>query len=158
MLNGSDTAQNTIEEAIRAAQDALHHAYLSARIQPMDGEATQIAQDAVWWYVDQAAVIGRNNLALWAAASQAGLRTAFGLQNASVEIWRALFDSAVQADRTWFDQATASVRRGQDATLQLVAAAFGLSRPSCPSRAASPICLVPQEIEPPSEPTEPYLA
>lgn len=89
-------------------------------------EAAQAAQEAVRKYLDESTTLGRSTLTTWAATTQAGLRTAFELQNATVQASRALFDSTIQANRAWMDQAAESMRKSQEVTAKLVAAGFNL--------------------------------
>lgn len=89
-------------------------------------EEMRVAQDAVRRYMDESESISRMYFDIWAATSQATLRTAFELQNTSIQAWRTMLDSTAQANRGWIEQAAESVRKNQEATGKVMAAGFDL--------------------------------
>ncbi len=89
-------------------------------------EVAKVAQDAARRYMDESASIGRTFVAAWGATVQAGLRTAFDLQNAVIQASRTILDASAQANRNWFDQGADSMRKSQDATAKLMASGLDM--------------------------------
>lgn len=99
-------------------------------------QATRIAQDAARRYMDESAAISRTYFNAWRAAMQAGLRTGYDLQNAMIQAWRTMFDASCQASHDWIDQTSESVRKSEDATARMVAAAFDIVESTMPKARA----------------------
>ncbi len=89
-------------------------------------EAARVAQDAARRYMEESAAIGRTYFNAWSATAQAGLRTAFDLQNTVIQASRTMLDATNQANRNWFDQTVESVHKGQDATARLMTAGLDM--------------------------------
>jgi len=89
-------------------------------------EAMKVAQDAVRRYMDESEAISRMYFDIWAAATQAAMRTGFELQNSSIQAWRSMIDSSAQANRGWMDQTTEMVRKSQDASGKVMTAGIDL--------------------------------
>ena len=84
-------------------------------------------------YMSETASLGKTYFDAWVATAQAGLRSAFDIQNAAMQTSRVMFDAAVQADRFWLDQAAESVRKSQDAAAKLASVAVGLAESGIPN-------------------------
>lgn len=95
-------------------------------------EATKLAQEAARRYVDETTAIGRTYFNSWAAATHAGLRLAFDVQNAMIQASRMMMDATTQANRTWLDQTADTVRKGQEATAKLVSTGFDMTASAMP--------------------------
>ena len=99
-------------------------------------EAVKFVQDAADRYLDESASISRAYFAAWSAATQAGLRTTFQLQNSAIQATRTVADAVVQANLSWFDQTAESIRKSQEATSKVVASGIGIMESALPKAKA----------------------
>ncbi len=117
MATHADTAKSSPAEAAKSSP----------------AEAAQVAQETMRRYLDESVTLGRTYLGVWTATAQANLRATFDLQNVALQVSRGLFDSAVQANRVWLDQAADSLCKGQDATAKVITASLGLVESALPN-------------------------